>query len=352
MRATRFLPLPPALLRGLCRGGVSNRTFASYRCGPTLAEASEGEEVDGGRQEREAGKVRELACEIAAGLASDKLPCFEISPLAVTTLHSPSQLLSQLLSSCSNARRRVHLASLYVGTGPISSQLLHTLATSEGAPIQTDSITGENSPPPAAGSLNTPPMERELPPREIHLLTDYQRAHRRGADGLAPIDRLTWLKSRLPSSRISLFRHPSAPPFWLERFLPRELFELCGVQHAKVPPLFDPAARMHCGEPFACTGRCGPTQVCVFDDDVLLTGANLSDDYFSSRQDRALLIREAPHLADFYCKLPAETETTSPLSLTAAPPIVQVRFLMHLQIEATASTAMGVCTHQVRAEQP
>lgn len=41
-------------------------------------------------------------------------------------------------------------------------------------------------------------------------------------------------------------------------------------------------------------------KVAVFDDDVLVTGANLSDQYFVNRQDRYVLIRDAPELANFF----------------------------------------------------
>ncbi|EOD06506.1 CDP-diacylglycerol-glycerol-3-phosphate 3-phosphatidyltransferas-like protein [Emiliania huxleyi CCMP1516] len=41
----------------------------------------------------------------------------------------------------------------------------------------------------------------------------------------------------------------------------------------------------------------------VFDDDVLLTGANVSADYFSARQDRCILLRGCAPLADLFSEL-------------------------------------------------
>ena len=41
-------------------------------------------------------------------------------------------------------------------------------------------------------------------------------------------------------------------------------------------------------------------KICVFDDHVLLTGANLSDNYFTEREDRWILFKNNPQLAD-YC---------------------------------------------------
>ena len=42
-------------------------------------------------------------------------------------------------------------------------------------------------------------------------------------------------------------------------------------------------------------------KACVFDDTVVLTGANLSAEYFERRQDRYVVIRDAPALADVVC---------------------------------------------------
>ena len=39
---------------------------------------------------------------------------------------------------------------------------------------------------------------------------------------------------------------------------------------------------------------------CVFDDHVLLTGSNLSENYFTEREDRWILFKNNPELAD-YC---------------------------------------------------
>jgi CDP-diacylglycerol--glycerol-3-phosphate 3-phosphatidyltransferase len=58
-------------------------------------------------------------------------------------------------------------------------------------------------------------------------------------------------------------------------------------------------------------------KVFVFDDNVVITGANLSKAYFSNRQDRYVLIRNAPALADWMfaftkqvCQLPGQVLVT------------------------------------------
>lgn len=41
------------------------------------------------------------------------------------------------------------------------------------------------------------------------------------------------------------------------------------------------------------------TKFMICDDDVILTGANLSEEYFISRKDRYILVRNCPELADY-----------------------------------------------------
>jgi CDP-diacylglycerol--glycerol-3-phosphate 3-phosphatidyltransferase len=41
----------------------------------------------------------------------------------------------------------------------------------------------------------------------------------------------------------------------------------------------------------------------IFDNDVIITGANLSEDYFTTRQDRYFIIKNAPELANYICDL-------------------------------------------------
>ena len=41
------------------------------------------------------------------------------------------------------------------------------------------------------------------------------------------------------------------------------------------------------------------TKIAIFDDDIILTGANLSKDQFEMRRDRYLLVKNVKPLADF-----------------------------------------------------
>lgn len=43
-------------------------------------------------------------------------------------------------------------------------------------------------------------------------------------------------------------------------------------------------------------------KIYIFDDSVIISGANLSNDYFTNRQDRYILVENCEELADFYDK--------------------------------------------------
>ena len=181
------------------------------------------------------------------------LPCFAVPPAGLRVLDSPASFYDALLRGARSARRRVSLATLYLDDGPLEAALVDELLAAQA----------------------------RAPERELALLVDYHRARRPGALTLP-----ARVAAAAPGSRVALLASPAAPApggggggdgllFGSER-LPGALSEVCGVFHAKAA---------------------------VFDDAVLLTGANLSADYFTSRQDRALIAEGAPELAAFVCEL-------------------------------------------------
>ena len=54
---------------------------------------------------------------------------------------------------------------------------------------------------------------------------------------------------------------------------------------------------------FEATSRLQHMKYIILDDDVLVTGANLSGEYFTTRKDRYVLIKNSPSLASFYSDL-------------------------------------------------
>jgi len=107
------------------------------------------------------------------------------------------------------------------------------------------------------------------PALQVHILLDHSRGtrgHRHHASSLttlAPL--LSHSQNTSTNVRVSLFRMPQLSGPFARRFLPSPVNEAVAVSHVKVMA-FD-------------------------DEEVLITGANLSEDYFTTRQDRYVHIR-------------------------------------------------------------
>lgn len=104
----------------------------------------------------------------------------------------------------------------------------------------------------------------------MHFLFDFQRGSRGQTNSRTLL--LPLLKDYKDQVRVSLYHTPELRGFW-KTHVPERWNEIIGLLHMKV---------------------------CVFDDDVLITGANLSDQYFVNRQDRYVLIKDCPELANFF----------------------------------------------------
>lgn len=195
-------------------------------------------------------------------------------------LSGPADLHRELMAGADRARVRVTLAALYIGSGSKEKQVLASLD---------------------AGARNST--------RTTHIVLDRARSARSAPAGTsgsdddvlatllsAPRVRLSLLAAPWASSRMELPVQPPSrggvPAGWNISTLLRVsalLREVLGVQHIKGA---------------------------VFDDDVILTGANVSADYLSTRQDRYLLIRGCAPLASFMCDL---LDTLAAAEPAAAP---------------------------------
>jgi CDP-diacylglycerol--glycerol-3-phosphate 3-phosphatidyltransferase len=202
-------------------------------------------------------------------LSSDKRP-LAINGDYVSILQDPTNFYEELRTQIAGAKRHIALSALYLGTDELESKLL--------------------------GDLDKAlEKEREL---RITLIFDYNRAMRtftknkanNNGDGdgdtattvpqyhiLLPLLR----KHGTDRVRVQLYDMPSASSptnqVLRRRMLPEQIREVLGVYHVK----------------FA-----------LFDDKVIVTGANLSEEYFVSRQDRYFLVTHG--LATFferYCKV-------------------------------------------------
>ena len=188
-----------------------------------------------------------------------------LNPQHARVLTSPDEFYETLLDGIARARRRVTLASLYVGDGGKERHLVDCLAR----------------------------RLRERRELRARVLLDHSRATRGGVNRgtarvFAPLlhgdgggsgsdggDVGDGGDDAAARCRVQLFQMPQLRGAWKQRVFPARYKEGLGVFHAKAY---------------------------VFDDTVLISGANLSDDYFTDRQDRYLLFGSgaAPALADYY----------------------------------------------------
>ena len=157
----------------------------------------------------------ETAGALLRGMHELGLPCFELEPASLRMLHTPAELYAALLAGAQTATRRVSLASLYLGTGPLEHALVAALATGGGG--------GGGG---GGGAA-----------RQVHVLLDYHRATRRvtGGDSLTTLAPL----ASCAGATVELFAPPpprGVLPRLLAPLLPPRLSalrEVLGVQHMK-----------------------------------------------------------------------------------------------------------------------
>lgn len=177
----------------------------------------------------------------------------------VHPLHSPASFYEHLLQGIASARRRVTLASLYLGTGPMEQTLLQSIVErTRSQPLdvllQMDASRSLRNVRTAATHASSTQATPSSFTSSAHMLSEaMQRV------------------SRPARMRVGLTGMPQTRS-WLAQRMPDRYREGAGVFHMKAY---------------------------VMDDDVIITGANLSTDYFTNRQDRYLLFTGAPALADY-----------------------------------------------------
>jgi CDP-diacylglycerol--glycerol-3-phosphate 3-phosphatidyltransferase len=112
---------------------------------------------------------------------------------------------------------------------------------------------------------------------KLTLLLDYMRGTRIGRDGTSSLQMLKPLKldNFNRPIRVGFYHNPDTGLF-KGKFSNSPLREIFGVHHMKAH---------------------------VFDNNILITGANLSEDYFTDRQDRCIVIQDCEPLADWYHEL-------------------------------------------------
>ena len=170
-------------------------------------------------------------------------PYFQVRSDQIHVLRAPIDFYLALCKGIRLSYRRILMSSLYIGEGPLERYLVDLL-------------------------FNKLEVNKHL---RMTMLNDFHRSCR--SSQLPTYRLLAPLKENFPPNAnvtLSYFRPPKVPPLLGSL---RPLNEIFGVQHMKI---------------------------CVFDDNVLLTGANMSENYFTERQDRCFVISNCPEFAD-YC---------------------------------------------------
>ena len=179
-------------------------------------------------------------------------PCIPLSHNQVQVLEQPCDFYNFLRASILKSKKRIALSSLYLGTGNLETQLANDLTTT---------------------LLTHPDLE-------VHLLFDYTRGTRieKSTSGNTSCKQLLQPLTALKRAHVSFFLSPQYS-HWFKRYfilpLPK-VNEVISLHHMKA---------------------------FVFDDDVIISGANLSDQYFTNRADRYILFKNCPTLANYFTEL-------------------------------------------------
>lgn len=182
-------------------------------------------------------------------------PVFKAHAGQITYLSSPHHFYEAILEGVDTAKHRIALATLYVGTEEMERELVSRLKKR---------LAGEGQ------------DERV----RIHLHMDYMRGTRGfpGDSSARLLRPLLSLSSLLqPSATISMYLTPSLQGrSWRRLVVPPRWNEIFGLSHLKV---------------------------CLFDDTIIMTGANLSTSYFTNRADRYVRVEGHAQLANYFDEL-------------------------------------------------
>lgn len=169
-------------------------------------------------------------------------PCFPISSETVTIIKEPEVFYKTILARTSEAKNRITLASLYLGTGELEKIFIDTISGNENF---------------NRGNL------------KFSVLLDYARGSRYQNNSRTML--LPLIENQEENCQVCLYHTPYLRGL-RKKFAPERFNEIFGLQHMKLY---------------------------IFDDYLIISGANLSNDYFTNRQDRYFQIKDRD-LADFY----------------------------------------------------
>lgn len=172
--------------------------------------------------------------------------CFPLQADQIEIITEPQAFYSKLQTMFTNASNRIGIASLYFGSDQLESQLVTDIR---------ENIVKNSQ-------------------LKVNILIDFTRGTRGEGRKVSSKQMLQQLLVDNKNTSLSLYHTPKLRGL-KKRVMPDRWNELIGLQHMKIY---------------------------VADHMVLISGANLSNDYFKNRQDRYILIKDK-HLSDFYFSL-------------------------------------------------
>ncbi|KAL7372277.1 hypothetical protein ABVT39_013131 [Epinephelus coioides] len=195
---------------------------------------------------------------------AEHVPAFRVPGTHIHILTSPDQFYQAMKARIKTAKRRVVMASLYLGTGHLEQELVDCMEE----------------------ALQRSQDSSRAPDLKVSVLLDYTRGSRGEVNSRTML--LPLLQRFASQMRVSLYHTPDLRGL-LRLLVPQRFNETIGVQHIKVY---------------------------LFDDSIIISGANLSDSYFTNRQDRYVLLENCREVADFFSDL---VEAVGDVSLQLQP---------------------------------
>lgn len=239
-------------------------------------------------------------------------PCFRIKSNKIFILDTPLDFYSNIVNNIKKSENRIILCSLYLGTGEkerkiieaIEQQLhdkpslkvyfyfdknrasrgenenendtsISSVSTITASPnnIENNSSIEWKENIDSANSSIASKSSAKIEDETTHLLSTQIKNPKSSLSLLKPLLKQFYNRVFVVLYEPPIMRHHS---LFLSRILPERINEALGVQHMKIY---------------------------IFDDNVILSGANLSDWYFENRHDRWVIFNEQPELCDFYDRL-------------------------------------------------
>ncbi|XP_071525581.1 CDP-diacylglycerol--glycerol-3-phosphate 3-phosphatidyltransferase, mitochondrial isoform X2 [Panulirus ornatus] len=169
-------------------------------------------------------------------------PGFPINGSKVRVISDPNEFYKELLTKTDCASQRISMSSLYLGTGKLEEDLVSAMRS------------------------------RVAICKDLHVrwLLDFTRGSRGDHNSRKMLQPL--ITNHPETCSVSLYHTPDLRGVF-KWMIPQRWNETIGLQHMKLY---------------------------VFDNSLIISGANLSNDYFTNRQDRYFVFDDCPELANFY----------------------------------------------------